>query len=131
MRSVDMKPFKYLIIGLALLRSTATTGQDIGNLASHFDSVAYYPDSTVKGLYHLRKERLDGQAVEFNESGEPTDIGEFKRGERKGTWISSNGHWVKYRHGKREWGGVPGCGTGRIKARVTFQERYAEIIARP
>ena len=118
-RSIVAVAFVFLMIG--------ASAQDLTALANRYDSVAFYPDSTIKGLYHLRKGQPNGGAIEFSETGTPTDIGEFKRGQRHGVWISSDGQSTKYKRGERQWGGYPGCGTGWRKAKATFQERYAEL----
>lgn len=116
------------IVAVAFVFSTIrASAQDLTALVSQYDSVAFYPDSTIKGLYHLRKGLLNGVAIEFSEKGTPTDIGDFKRGQRHGVWISSDGQSVKYKKGERQWGGYPGCGTGWRKAKATFQARYAEL----
>lgn len=126
-----MNTIRSIAICLTLHATFAVEAQDVSALASRYDSVTYYPDSTVKSLYHLRKGLLNGQAIEFSEAGMPTDIGEWKRGKRHGIWISNDGQTVKYKRGNRLWGVYPGCGTGWRKAKVTFKDRYAEIIQKP
>ena len=122
-----MFAYRSIVAVAFVFSSIAASAQDLTALVSRYDSVAFYPDSTIKGLYHLRKGLPNGVAIEFSEKGTPTDIGEFKRGQRHGVWISSDGHSVKYKKGERLWGGYPGCGTGWRKAKATFQERYTEL----
>ena len=123
-----MKSVRSIAAIPVLLTAIAVEAQDLTALASRYDSVAFYPESSIKGLYNLRRGLLNGEAIEFNEAGVPTDIGVFKRGKRHRIWISSDGHTVKYKRGERQWGSYPGCGTGWRRARTSVQERDAELI---
>ena len=120
-----------ILTSIALIIAYMTSAQDAAVLINKYDCVVYYPDSTVKSLYHVRKGMLHGEAIEFNESGKPTELGGFKRGHRSGVWISSEGHSAKYVRGKREWGTYPGCGTGKRKAHDHFQQRYWKLSSKP
>ena len=97
-----MKPYALytlLILGFSIpLFSQAQ--QQKGLIQRNFDSLVFYPDSTIQYAYRLKRGKLHGFAVEYDSLGKTKYIGQYKRGKKYGRWEHYRGYYAY--HDRRE-----------------------------
>ena len=74
--------------------------KDKEKILANFDYVEYYPDSTIKEARKFNGTHLEGTTVEFNTTGKPVAIGEYKKGIKTGKWLYSDGsqsYFISYK----------------------------------
>jgi hypothetical protein len=117
----------FLTVGVVL--TFVASGQvDRDKIISSFDLFDYYPDSTIKCAYKIKKGIKSGYAIEFDQAGQPVSIGKYKGGNKDGNWRNSNGLTDCFKGGQDNDGFMPGCGTGVQKAKDDFQKLYIQLI---
>ncbi len=121
--------FCLLIIVFLFGIGTSKGQADKAKILSAFQQFDYYPDSTIKCAYKIKKERKHGYAIEFDSTGAPDFIGEYKRGKRKGSWMYADARFKSY---KKKYRNIlsfyPGCGTGVQLAKSRFKKMYRQLI---
>ena len=116
-----------ITITLSLCYSKGNAQQSIGGIVQNFNTIEWYPDSTIKAAYNIKRKKYRGYAIEFDTLGKPEWIGKYKNGVKHGAWNQFNGSTRLYK--RDQWDIVfrPGCGSGRIKAKQEFKMRYAKL----
>ena len=95
-------------------------------LLTTFDKFEYYPDSTIKCVYKIKRKKFHGYSIEFDEKGQPNYIGRYDRGEKWWYWFRPDNSWDYYRDGFSDPELLPGCGLGQSQ---DFKKLYADILA--
>lgn len=119
--------FIVFLVAIFLFRGASAQAQKNAILAN-FDSIAYYPDSTIESAYKVRKGKAHGYAIEFDSLGRPVAIGKYVKGEKDGGWLLRNGWMDFYENGTYDGFAIPGCGTGLRIAKEEFENLYRKLI---
>ncbi len=118
--------FLVLLLGTFLFRDASAQAEKKAILAN-FDSIVYYPDSTIENAYTMRKGKAHGYAIEFDSLGLPVAIGKYVKGEKDGGWLLRNGWMDFYENGNYDGFAIPGCGTGLRRAKEEFEDLYRRL----
>ncbi len=118
----------YLIPSFLLLGQSSNGQSNNINIISSFDSIVFNPDSTIKFAYKINKGLYESYAIEFDTLNIPKAIGKYKKGKKKGNWLYTNGSYSIYQNGQTDYLLIPGCGTGKHKAKEEFQNLYLHLI---
>ena len=118
----------FLLLGLLVTFSTFAQA-DQEKIKASFDTIVYYPDSTIKGAYHLRKGLYNGYTIEYTESGRII-VGKYKKGKPNGVWLCSDPEYIEiYKKGiSRDFYANWDFEGDRKRAERTFWELYREAI---
>jgi hypothetical protein len=98
------------------------------DIPAKFERIKYFTDSTVSIISCTKKDVLQGYSIEFNENGNPSGIGKYKNGKRKGKWTYHDGTIVLHRNKGRKKYAPPFCGT--ITMDPNFNKRFHHLYAR-
>jgi hypothetical protein len=91
---------KNILLMFGLLVTVSTLAQtSLEKMKSSFDTIVYYPDSTMKGAYHLKKGLYNGYAIEYEPKGEIV-VGKYKKGKKNGVWVYNNLNFTTYKNGE-------------------------------
>ena len=96
-------------------------------ITEHFNTIEWYPDSTIKAAYNLKRKKYRGYAIEFDALGNPEWIGKYKNGVKHGRWNKFDSSFRLYKRGEWTLAFRPGCGSGRVKAKREFELLYAKL----
>lgn len=137
---------KYLfLIFFSFLLNPSFSQKDKVKILANFDYIEYYSDSTIKEARKFSG-NLDGTTIEFNASGEPVAIGNYKKGIKTGKWLYSDGSYDFFPEQKEKLipqilltenydpegnktGSVrPGCGTGISLGIRDFYQKYLSLV---
>lgn len=91
-----------------------------------FDKFEYYPDSTIKCAYKIKRKKFQGYSIEFDEKGQPNYIGRYDKGDKWWYWFRPDNSWDYYRAGTSDPELLPGCGLGQSQ---DFKRLYTDILA--
>lgn len=109
-----------------MARSQAQWGK--AQVASRFKIVGYKPDSTIRSVrYHALRHRYRSYGIDYDTLGKPLMIGRYRHGLKEGKWLCADGSNWEYRKGTCDLGFIPGCGTGKVKAREYFAMLYEDL----
>lgn len=97
-------------------------------IRQHFNFVEYYPDSTFKAVYHLKRNKFRGYSIEFDTLGEAIWIGKYRNGLKHGVWRKWESSHRFYRRGEWDIQTRQGCGTQINKSMRKFQKLYLKLI---
>ncbi|PHR27759.1 MAG: hypothetical protein COA38_12875 [Fluviicola sp.] len=113
--------------------SVCSIAQDnTDHVIAQFNTLEYYPDSTIKIAYNLKGNKIRGYSVEFNSTGRPIWIGKYRNGLKHGKWLQNDGGSRLYKRGEIDWGyslGLESVGLemGNMKSIKRFQKLYARL----
>lgn len=119
-----MKSFIILIFFI-LFCSTLFGQQDKQKIVKTFDKITFYPDSTIKCAYFIKRHKYEGYSIEFNEQGQPTAIGKYWKGKKHSYWIHPNNLCDYYINGIMNPEIAPTCSTGQPN---DFNKLYLNIL---
>ncbi len=119
-----MKSFIILIFFI-LYCSTSFGQHDKQKIIKTFDKVTYYPDSTIKCAYFIKRHKYDGYSIEFDSLGKPKAIGQYLKGKKHSYWINSNNLCDYYTNDIKNSELAPTCNTGQPN---DFNKLYSNIL---
>ena len=113
-------------ISLSFIGSGQTSREKI--IAS-FDTVIYYPDSTIKSAIHLKKGYYSGYTIEYGQTGKIL-VGKYKKGKPDGLWLYNDLSFLLYKKGKQKGEFVPNYDFegDRKRAQENFWNLYWKAV---
>jgi len=98
-----MKILLLLILCTNSIDSICIAQGNNDHIINNFNTLEYYPDSTIKVAYNLKRGKIRGYCVEYDSSGIPEWIGKYRNGLKHGEWLGINGISWFYTRGEIDW----------------------------
>jgi hypothetical protein len=90
------------------------------SIPPQFDAYEFYPDSTLKTVYQTKNNLVHGWAIEFNQNGEATGIGKYRKNAKRGEWRYSDCSIIRYKKNCDKVYSAPYCGMLTFSLRIKF-----------
>lgn len=100
----------YLLLFLFTLPWCGHSQITLKDIPPSFNLFEFYADSTLKFVYQTKNDMLNGWAIKFDENGEASGIGKYKKNIKKGIWHYSDCVIIKYKGGCYTVFPAPHCG---------------------
>ncbi|MFT5819978.1 MAG: hypothetical protein ACI8ZM_001203 [Crocinitomix sp.] len=110
----------YLLLFLFIIPYCGHSQITLKDIPPSFNLFEFHPDSTLKTACQTKNNLLNGWAIEFDEQGNPSGIGKYKKNVKKGKWHYSDCVIIKYKGGCYTVFPPPYCGISDMQILEKF-----------